>query len=154
MSLTGKLALVTGSASGIGKAIATLFAQNGADLVLVDVSESVFEVEKEIIAAVTSRTLRISAHVCDVSQSDQVRQVFADLKVKHEGRVANVIVNCAGICPGAIMAPFVTIPEEAFDRVVAVNFKGTYLVSQAATQALIEQYNPIIGVTLECGGGW
>jgi 17beta-estradiol 17-dehydrogenase/3alpha(17beta)-hydroxysteroid dehydrogenase (NAD+) len=140
--LSNKLALITGSGSGIGKAICKLFAKNGANLALVDVSCNLGELESEIRRDIEATSnsknagagVKISSHTCDVSNSAQVNALFADIK-KHHSQIANVIVNSAGITRDAFL---VKMSEKDFDDVIGVNLKGTYLVTQAAARHLIE----------------
>src|SRR5579859_1043506 len=91
-SLENKLAVVTGAGSGIGQAIAVLFAQQGARVVVVELSEQAGAQTREQIAA-----LGRSAHVygCDVSVAAQVERTFAAIAADH-GEV-DILVNNAGI---------------------------------------------------------
>ena len=95
--LANKLALITGSASGIGLAVAKLFAANGASVALVDFSKTVENVSKQLETDAKTNNVKISAHICDVSKSDEVNQLFNDVNKAHSGfKSPNVIVNSAG----------------------------------------------------------
>jgi len=134
--LTNKLALITGSSSGIGLAVAKKFALNGANLVLVDVSPKVSEAVDELksIGYENGKKLEVSTHVCDVANRSQVNQMLADVQAKHK-LVPNVVVNSAGIVKDNFL---VAMKEEEFDEVIRVNLKGTHLVTQAVSKLLLE----------------
>ncbi|GAB2806375.1 SDR family NAD(P)-dependent oxidoreductase [Ferruginibacter profundus] len=113
-SLKNKTAVVTGGGSGIGKAIATVFAKQGAVVHIIELNEqSATQAAKEIEAAGG----KAMAHSCDVSSQQQVNAVFTAI-----GTI-NILVNCAGI---ANVGKAGTTSEEDFTRVFNVNVKGTY----------------------------
>ena len=113
-SLQHKKAVVTGGGSGIGKAIATLFAQKGAEVHIIDLTtESVQEAVKEI----ASFGGKVAAHVCNVTNQNEVLSVFETIGNIH------ILVNNAGI---AHVGKAHTTLESDFDRVMDVNVKGVY----------------------------
>ena len=116
MRLHGKVAVVTGAASGIGEATARLFAAEGATPVLVDVDSTGLENCAEQIAG-DSLVVR-----ADVSDSSDVRRLFAQVSQRF-GRV-DILFNNAGI---AVLGTVVTTPEDVWDRTIAVNLKSVYL---------------------------
>jgi NAD(P)-dependent dehydrogenase (short-subunit alcohol dehydrogenase family) len=134
--LSGKTAVVTGSGSGIGEAIARLFARQGARVALLDVDESG--------AAGVAEAIRTSGGMaeswpCDVSNARQVQVAFADV-VARFGRL-DILVNNAGVAQvGDLMAT----SEEDLDRVFRVNVKGVYLCSKAALPTLLAQGGGVI----------
>lgn len=84
--LANKLAIVTGGASGIGKAVAKLFVKNGASIALVDLTNSDeirAQIEKEVTSDNLLKGLTISNHKCDVSKSIEVNNLFNEIKVHH-----------------------------------------------------------------------
>jgi 17beta-estradiol 17-dehydrogenase/3alpha(17beta)-hydroxysteroid dehydrogenase (NAD+) len=132
--LTNKLALITGSGSGIGKSIATLFAKNGANLVLVDASPKIIDIGRQI----ESENTNIKTHCAqvDVTNSEQIGKLFQDIRAAFpEARIPNVVVNSAGITKDALL---LKMSEAHFDDVIRVNLKGTFLITQAASRALVE----------------
>jgi len=112
-----KRAVVTGSASGIGLAIATLFAESGAEVVLVDLDHVKAREEAEVIAGRTGAST--AGHGCDVSNEAQVKEAFQRI-----GGPLDILVNCAGIAHVGNLRS--TSPED-MDRLYAVNVRGTYL---------------------------
>lgn len=121
--LANKVAIVTGGASGIGRATAGLFAEAGARVVIADISiEQGMALAEELgDAAVFKQT--------DVSQSDQV-QSLVDFAIEHFGRL-DIMFNNAGIS-GAIHSRFLEDDLKDFDKVIGVNLYGVMIGSQYA----------------------
>lgn len=120
--LAGKTALVTGAARGIGRAIALRFAAEGANLVLCDLDlESLRNVVEEAESAGVKALIRHA----DVTVREQV-QALVDEGVSELGAI-DVLVNNAGIF---FNAPFEQTSDAQYDRIMAVNVKGVFLVSQ------------------------
>jgi NAD(P)-dependent dehydrogenase (short-subunit alcohol dehydrogenase family) len=119
--LAGKLALITGAASGIGLSSARLFASSGADLALVDISENLSNIAKEIQDNVGSN-VKITSHILDVTSKAQVDSLFKKIKELHPNHQApNVILNSAGI---ARANSLINISEQEYDEVININLKG------------------------------
>ena len=140
LSLSGKLALVTGAASGIGFAVAKSFAEQDADLVLIDVSPSVMEQATLIrnLNAWSGRKNAITAHVLDITNKAEVDRVFQEIKIEHsKHRAVNIVVNSAGV---AQWKSFIEITEEEFDQMICTNLKGTFLITQAAVRELVTAF--------------
>jgi glucose 1-dehydrogenase len=132
MALTGKVALVTGGDTGIGKAICLRLAREGADVAIdyhgerAPADELAQEIER-----LGRRALAIGADVSDPGQvSAMVEQVM-----KMFGRL-DILVNNAGI---EKRAPFLDVTVEDFDRVLAVNLRGVFLCAQAAARKMARQ---------------
>ncbi|HET9595059.1 MAG TPA: D-threitol dehydrogenase [Anaeromyxobacteraceae bacterium] len=126
--LTGKTALVTGSAAGIGLAIAKLFAQRGANLVLVDVSPAVTDLAASLPGGV-QRNLPIAADVTDGAAVDAI----VASAVKRFGAI-DILVNCAGIVR---LDKAEVATEDDWDRTMAVNLKAPFLLSQRVGRTMI-----------------
>jgi 2-keto-3-deoxy-L-fuconate dehydrogenase len=119
VKLANKIALVTGAASGIGAAIAALFAAEGAALALVDQNEDGLAAVAGRITPVAGPALTVTADVASAkAAAEGVTRV-----AREYGRI-DVLATCAGISVGGTVA---TIDEMLWDRVFAVNVKGTYL---------------------------
>jgi NAD(P)-dependent dehydrogenase (short-subunit alcohol dehydrogenase family) len=127
--LTGKIALVTGAAAGIGRAITELYVDKGADVVLVDMSPSVREVAREL-AAHGRRTLGI---VADLTETEALRHIL-DEALEAFGRI-DILVNNAGV---ALLEAAESLPEDSWDRTMAVNLKAPFLLSQLVGRAMID----------------
>jgi len=119
--LTGRIAFVTGAARGIGLAISSALTQRGANVAMIDINLAAL---KEAAKSVGGSALAVQA---DVSRPDDVQRAV-DHTVEHFGGLA-ILVNNAGICP---MSDFADITEAEWDRVLAINLKGTFLCCQAA----------------------
>lgn len=126
-SLGGKVALVTGGASGIGSAIASAFAEKGAVVGVIDINEAVAQAK----AAELGNGAK--AFACDVSDQRSVEAVFASALAAF-GYV-DIVVNSAGV---VLLAPAEELGLDAWDKTIDINLKGTFLVSQAAGRAMIK----------------
>lgn len=131
MRFSGKTAIVTGAAHGIGKACARRLAEDGAQVVIADIDDKTGKAAAEEIAA--------DGHVCvfkpcDVSNKLDARNVV-NATVDEFGAL-DYLINNAGIVHAA---DFLELKEEDFDRVLAVNLKGYFLMGQAAARKMAEQ---------------
>lgn len=124
--LDGKVALVTGAAGGIGGATARALAREGASLFLVDVAEC--------RDAAGPAAGRVETTICDVRDSAQVRAAVAAAETAY-GRI-DILVTVAGVVAKGAAE---TLPEEVWDRTIAVNLKGTWLFCQAVMPIMRRQ---------------
>jgi 3-oxoacyl-[acyl-carrier protein] reductase len=126
--LTGRVAVVTGAASGIGRAASVLFVKAGASVVIADrLEEGLFETQSEI-SKLGGEAVPI---VLDVSNRGEVEALVA-AAVEGFGRI-DVMANVAGIMRNAM---FVDVTEEELDEVIGVNQKGVFFGCQAAARAM------------------
>ena len=131
MRLNGKVAIVTGAARGIGRAIALRFGQEGASVAIVDLREDEGHETVRLIEAAGSQAMFVRT---DVSDQDQV-QAMVDTVVKQWGTI-HILVNNAGICP---FEDFLEMSQALWDQVLDVNLKGYFLCSQAVAKVMVEQ---------------
>ena len=146
--LSGKVAVVTGAGgrNGIGRAIALRLAQEGADVVVTDIQRSTDRMRAEDRAAgwrglpsvveeienLGRRSLGLFSDVSDSAQvSDMVQQTLDSF-----GHI-DILVNNAGSQPGRDRVPVIELEEDAFDEVMRVNVRGTYLCSKAVAIHMI-----------------
>jgi len=142
--LNGKIALVTGSARGLGRAISLAMAHAGADVALgLRDSNAHGDLPGEI-EALGRRALPLQM---DMAHPDQVREAIEEAR-RHFGRI-DILVNNAGIGPEN---PAEKVREEDFDATLAVNLKGTFFASQSAGRIMIGQkYGRIINMSSQAG---
>lgn len=130
MRLRDKTAIVTGAGSGIGRAIALGFAREGAAVLAADLNGASAEQTTRDIEAAGGRAHSLAV---DVSRRDQVEAMLAAALAAF-GRV-HLLVSSAGIGP---VHHFLDIPEDEWDRVLAVNLKGLFLCGQAAARHMAQ----------------
>jgi 3-oxoacyl-[acyl-carrier protein] reductase len=132
MRLSGKVALITGSARGIGRAIAERFSAEGAIIVVNDVGSDAGA--RETLAALEAGGGKGTVEMFDVSDAAQVEAAVKDIMESH-GRI-DILVNNAGITRDNLL---LRMSEEEFDAVLRVNLKGTYLLTKAVTRHMMKQ---------------
>jgi 3-oxoacyl-[acyl-carrier protein] reductase len=120
--LNGKTALITGSARGLGKAMALQFAHEGADIVINDVDPKVAEATASEIQELGRKVL-VSTH--DISDSSEVEKLFSEIKTSFGS--LDILVNNAGVLRDNMLTK---MSDEEFDTVIAVNLKGVFNCSR------------------------
>jgi len=129
--LKGKIAIVTGAAKGIGRAIALRLAKDGA-AVVVNYSGSTQQAQ-ETVSLIEQGGVRAVAVQADVSKVGDVKRLF-DASIEKFGRL-DILVNNAGVM---FTKPVVEVGEEEFDRLIAVNVKGAFFCCQEAAKRMAE----------------
>ncbi len=129
--LKGKVALVTGGGSGIGRGICHRFARDHADVVVNDINQRSMEEVSKAIESMGSKSLSICA---DVSMKSSVEEMVSRV-IKEWGKI-DILVNCAGI---SCISSLIETTEEEFDHVYRVNLKGTFLCTQTVAKQMIKQ---------------
>lgn len=135
-NLQGKIAVVTGAASGIGRAIATKLAAQGAFVQLLDLNESALRAVAEEIRL---QNFRAQAHVCNVTSQAEVNSITQKIAEQHS-RI-DMLVNSAGI---AHIGKLENTTEADFDRLFQVNVKGVYNTMQAVISFMKKQRSGVI----------
>lgn len=129
------MAVVTGGASGIGKAIATRFAENGAQVWVLDLDAAAAETTAGEIAEAGGRGWALA---CDVAAPESVGRVFSTISSKGP---LDVLVNSAGI---AHIGTVTSTSLQDFERIFRVNVQGTFLCMQAAIATMVKQSAGVI----------
>ncbi|MGC9333491.1 MAG: SDR family NAD(P)-dependent oxidoreductase [Anaerolineae bacterium] len=143
MRLAGKVALVTGAASGIGRATALLFAREGAAVAVVDLDEAGARAVAQAIRDEGGQAMAIG---CDVSRAEDCQRAV-QATVDALGRL-DILFNNAGIIR---RADVVSTTEEEWDRVMAVNVKSVFLVSKYAVPVMAQLGG---GSIVNTASGW
>jgi NAD(P)-dependent dehydrogenase (short-subunit alcohol dehydrogenase family) len=145
--MNSKSAIVTGAGSGIGRSIALKFSANGANLVVVDKELRSAQDTVSLIKKSGGNAIAIMADVCDKRQVMQMRE-----QALKEYRSIDILINNAGTMSPP--TPIEDLPEEDWDRVIAVNLKGTFLCSQVVGKMMIpNRKGCIINIASTCGHG-
>lgn len=130
--LNGKIAVVTGSGSGIGKAVALAFAKQGAEVHLIDLNEEAINATAKEIENENGKAV---PHACDVTNQQQVKDIFNSI-----GKI-DILVNSAGV---SHIGTVETTSEEDFDRLYKVNVKGVYNCLHAAVSLMKQNKSGVI----------
>ncbi|MCT4606378.1 MAG: 3-oxoacyl-[acyl-carrier-protein] reductase [Marinisporobacter sp.] len=151
MNLTGKTAIVTGGSRGIGKAIALKLADLGANIVVNYTSNA--EKAEEVVKMIKDMGKDAIALKADVSNSEEVQNFIKEVEEKFE--TIDILVNNAGITKDTLL---MKMKEEDWDRVIAINLKGTYNCTKAVTRKMMKQRSgkivnvaSVVGVTGNAG---
>jgi NAD(P)-dependent dehydrogenase (short-subunit alcohol dehydrogenase family) len=132
MRLKDKVVIVTGGAKGIGRAYCLGMAAEGARVVVADVADS-----KSTVQEVESRGAQALGVACDVSREDDTLRLATETLARF-GRV-DILVNNAALYGPLKRRPFMEIPVEEWDRVMAINLRGLFLCSRAVFPAMKAQ---------------
>ncbi|MBI4398737.1 MAG: 3-oxoacyl-[acyl-carrier-protein] reductase [Candidatus Omnitrophica bacterium] len=131
MLLKDQVSLITGSAQGIGKEIALLFAKEGSHVALVDLNEQNLAKTRSEIESLGVKCLEIQANVTQSAQVDETVKKCVDTM----GRI-DILVNNAGITRDNLL---VRMSEEDWDLVLSINLKGTFLFTKAVAKIMMKQ---------------
>ena len=129
-TLAGKVALVTGGARGIGKAICERLAAEGASLAIVDI---MLDVAQATADEFTAKGINAKAYAANVAKFEDAESTIA--KVVEDFGKLNILVNNAGITRDTLM---MRMTEADFDAVIAVNLKGTFNFTKAACKVMMK----------------
>ncbi|HUX98914.1 MAG TPA: SDR family oxidoreductase [Candidatus Deferrimicrobium sp.] len=132
LRLENRIALITGSGSGIGRAMALLFAQEGSDVIVADWN---FETAQDTVDKIHQLDRKSFALKVDVSKADEVQKMVN--KIYDTVERVDILVNNAGIFPTG--DPVVKLSEEVFDQCISINLRGTFLCSKYLGQKMLRQ---------------
>lgn len=142
MKLQDKIAVITGAAAGIGKAVAYKFASEGATVVIADIKDC-----NETVKAIEGIDGKVLAIKVDVSKETDVKKLV-EFTVHTYGRL-DIMVNNAGIF---IAKPVTEVTEEEWDRVMGINTKGVFLGSKYAAAEMLKKGSGVI-INIASRGG-
>ena len=147
MRLQGRTALVSGTGGPMGRAVAELFAREGASLVLTDISGSRLAESVAVITPLLRTGARMTAQRADVTQAGEAAAVVAAGRaaIGHVDIVANIV---GGIKAKVLFEPMVTITEERWDATFALNTKGILHLTKLVAPGMVErQYGKIVNIS-------
>ena len=130
--LDGKVALVTGAARGIGKAIALKFAEEGADVAFTDLV--INEAAEETVSEIAAYGHKVKAYASNAAKFDETQAVVEEI-IKEFGRI-DILVNNAGITKDGLV---MRMSEEQWDAVIAVNLKSAFNFIHAVVPQMARQ---------------
>ncbi|KAG0444309.1 hypothetical protein HPB47_013941 [Ixodes persulcatus] len=133
LGLSGRLAIVTGGASGIGRSVCMVLARGGATVVVADRNRTGSNETLHVLQASYKGDHR--AIFVDVSNSNAVSNLFGEIESLFVGRKISVVVNSAGI--PEMGAPIGETSDTEFDDIIATNLRGTFLVDRAAVRHML-----------------
>jgi len=140
MTVKDKVFLVTGAGSGIGKGIATSLAENGAIVVINDISQ---EKAEEVAKKLVDRGFRATGKKADITSTDEVTKMVDEI-VSEYGRVDGLVNNTGVVRDNLIL----NMPEEDYDFVLNVNLKGAWICSKAVLNHMKDQsYGRIVNIS-------
>ncbi|HTV98781.1 MAG TPA: SDR family oxidoreductase [Streptosporangiaceae bacterium] len=150
-SFAGKLAVVTGGASGMGRELVRQLAEQGCSVATCDLSaEAVEKAAARALAGATAGA-RVTGHVCDVSDEAQVLRFRDELLSEHASDHVDVMCNNAGIGGGN---SFITASREDWERTFAVDWWGVYYCTRAFLPLLIASGDGVLVNTSSLNGLW
>ncbi|XP_048777524.1 estradiol 17-beta-dehydrogenase 8-like [Ostrea edulis] len=132
--LSGRLAVVTGAGSGIGRAVCRIFASEGATVIAADMNDKGMAETMSMIQDTGDH----QSYQCDVSSSASITDLVGKIKERYSS-APHVAVNSAGITRDRTM---MKLTEEDFDKVIDVNLKGTWLLNKAIGKAMLSDKVP------------
>jgi NAD(P)-dependent dehydrogenase (short-subunit alcohol dehydrogenase family) len=149
MRLDNKVALITGSASGIGKAISVMLAKQGANVIISDNNQAKLEetYKTEFADSQKTKTAKGLYLTLDVTKEAEVKTTIE--KIVDEFGKLDIVVNNAGVLSSI---PIMELDEREWDRVISTNLKGTFLVTKWAMKEMArKKYGRIINIASNCG---
>ena len=150
-SFTGKLAVVTGGGSGIGREIVRQLAAQGCSVATCDLNADTVTVTAATAWAAAPPGVRVTSHVCDVSDEAQVQRFRDELLEQHDGDHVDLVFANAGISGGG---SFVNDSRQEWERTFAINWWGVYYCARTFLPLLIASGDGVLVNTSSAAGFW
>jgi NAD(P)-dependent dehydrogenase (short-subunit alcohol dehydrogenase family) len=150
-SFAGKIAIVTGGGSGMGRELVRQLAAEGCSVATCDLNADTLAETTELASAGAAGTVRITAHACDVSDEAAVQRFRDEALAAHQTDHADLVFANAAIGGGG---SFVNDPREQWERVFAVNWWGVYYTARAFLPLLIASPEGVLVNTSSVNGFW
>lgn len=126
---TGKRAIITGAASGIGRALSFKYAENGADIIVIDIDSGGLE---KTVLELKKHGVEVFSIVVDMSKPADIMDSVKVINTK--GFKIDILANCAGISTSRL---FIDVEEDEWDRVMNINLKSIFLLSREVAKMMI-----------------
>jgi 3-oxoacyl-[acyl-carrier protein] reductase len=139
--LEGKVAIVTGGAQGIGRAICHALTREGAQVVIADINRDCAQETANMLSRQKALVVR-----ADIASETSIKDLFAQVLTQC-GHV-DIVVNNAGIC---LLTPILEISAEEWDRMMQINLRGTFLMCQQAVRVMMDAGGKIINIASVAG---
>jgi NAD(P)-dependent dehydrogenase (short-subunit alcohol dehydrogenase family) len=150
-SFTGKLAVVTGGGSGIGRELTRQLAGQGCSVAACDLNPDAVAVTAAAVWAAAPPGVQVTGHVCDVSDETQVLRFRDELLEQHASDHVDLVFANAGISGGG---SFVKDSREEWERTFAINWRGVYFCARAFLPLLIASGDGVLVNTSSVAGFW
>jgi NAD(P)-dependent dehydrogenase (short-subunit alcohol dehydrogenase family) len=150
-SFTGKLAVVTGGGSGMGRELVRQLAAQGCSVAACDLNADAVAVTAATAWAAAPPGVRVTGHACDVSDEAQVLRFRDELLEQHASDHVDLVFSNAGIGGGE---SFITSPREVWERTFAIDWWGTYYCARAFVPLLIASDDGVLVNTSSVNGLW
>ena len=147
----GKLAIITGGGTGMGRALALQLVAEGCDLAMCDVSSDNLAECRALCAEVAPQGVRVTTHLVDVADRDAVQRFRDEVEQQHQCSAINLLFNNAGIGGGG---SFLTDPEEQWERTFDICWGGVYNCTRAFMPLLVAADEAHLINTSSINGFW
>ncbi|XP_029829743.3 3-oxoacyl-[acyl-carrier-protein] reductase FabG-like [Ixodes scapularis] len=152
--LKGRLAIVTGGASGIGRSVCLVLAREGAIVVVADINSTGSQITLDMLKVISGQESEHMTAYVDVRNSTLVKEMFECVKGAYPDKNISIVVNSAGIMHKPTL--LVNLSECSYDNTVDTNLKGTFLVTQEAVRYMLadnDTLGAIVNIASIVGNG-
>ncbi|MEO2175747.1 MAG: SDR family oxidoreductase, partial [bacterium] len=150
-NFSGKLAVITGGGTGMGRELARQLVAQGCDVAICDVIEENMQQTIQLCEAEAPQGIRITAHKCDVSNEDDVLRFRDEVVEQHQRDHVNLLFNNAGIGSGV---SFIDGPRDEWERTFNICWYGVYYCSRAFMSLLVASEEAHLINTSSVNGFW